>query len=259
MQNVKSVLIAAIIGISAVAAVAIGARGLENAVATGTEGFMNYKMASIGGITATGSASKDFESDLAIWSGSFSSDGLTTKEAYEIIKQDADIIKKYLLENGVKEDELTFNAVEITQKYHQDYNEYGNYIGDVFDGYKLTQRINVTSSDINKIEEISRNITSLIDYGVEFYPNAPEYYYTKLEELKLEMIEEATQNAKMRVDIIAQNSNSAVGQLLSANLGVFQITAQNSSTEEYSSGGVFNTWSRWKTASITVKLYYAVD
>ena len=76
--------------------------------------------------------------------------------------------------------------------------------------------------------------------------------------MKLELIEKATANAKERIDIMAEGSGANLGNLLTANLGVFQITAQNSNTE-YSYGGYFDTSSRNKTASITVKLNYAVN
>ena len=79
-----------------------------------------------------------------------------------------------------------------------------------------------------------------------------------MDELKLQLIEEATQNAKQRIDIMAEGTGGKAGKLLNANLGVFQITAQNSDSE-YSYGGSFDTSSRNKTASITVKLNYGVD
>ena len=57
---------------------------------------------------------------------------------------------------------------------------------------------------------------------------------------------------------MAKGSGCTVGKLVSSNLGVFQITAKNSADDEYSSGGTYNTSSRMKTATITVKLNYTV-
>ena len=131
-------------------------------------------------------------------------------------------------------------------------------MGDIADGYTLSQEVSITSNDVDKVEKISRDISALIESGVEFTSNSPEYYYTKLDELKLELIQRATDNAKQRVDIITENSGATKGELLSANLGVFQITAQNSASEEYSYGGTFNTSSRLKTATITVNLNYSL-
>jgi hypothetical protein len=92
----------------------------------------------------------------------------------------------------------------------------------------------------------------LISQGVELSSNAPNYYYSKLEDLKLALIAEASKNAKARAENIAKESGSSLGKLLKADLGIFQITGQNDN-EEYSYGGTFNTTSRHKTANITIK------
>lgn len=249
MKEYKSVIIALIAGISAIVCVLIGSSGLVN--------FKEVSQSS--GISATGSASQNFTSDLIVWRGSFSSYGLTAKDAYAQIKKNSEITKQYLLNNGVTEDEMIFYSVNISKKYRYEYNDEGTIINEIPDGYDLSQALSVTSTDVDKIDNISRDVTQLIEAGVEFVSEPPEYYYTKLDELKLEMISQATQNAKARIDILTQNSGSKTGRLLNASLGVFQITAQNSDSEEYSYGGTFNTSSKNKTASITVKLNYAVD
>lgn len=266
MQNTKSLIIglcavaaATVIGVSTVMAVEMASGRLYETVGSAVNGLVKYKQSGEGGITATGSATVDFKSDQATWGGSFSAVGETAQDAYAQIKHDGEIIKKYLLDNGVDDDQLTFQAVDIRQQFRSLYSAEGNYMGEEPDGYRLTQRIFVSSPDVDKIEEISRDITRLIESGVEFYSDAPEYTYTRLDELKLTLIEEATQNAKQRIDLIAENADSRVGRLINANLGVFQITAWNSASEEYSASGTFNTRSIWKTASITVRLYYAVD
>lgn len=225
-----------------------------------TTGFVGYKKSSGGsGLTATGSASCDFESDLIVWRGSFSAYGLTTKEAYEVIKNDTEVVKGYLTENGVAEDELIFSSVDISQRYRTEYDENGNYVRDYPDGYDLYQSVTVTSNDIDMVENISRDITKLIEAGVQFSSYSPEYYCTKLDEVKLELIEKATENAKQRIDIMAEGTGSRAGKLLSANLGVFQITAKNSGSGEYTYDGAFDTSSRYKTAMITVRLNYEAE
>lgn len=248
MKEYKGVLISITAGICAIICTAIL-----------VVGFVSYKKtAGSGGITATGSANCDFESDLIVWRGSFSAYGQTTTEAYDILKNDAQMIKEYLQSNNVGDDEMIFNAVNINQRYSTRYSDAGDIIGDYPDGYDLYQEVTVTSNDVDKVEKISRDITKLIESGVEFTSNEPEYYYTKLDELKLKLIEEATKNAKQRVDIMATGTGEKAGKLTDATLGVFQITAKNSSDEDYSYGGTFNTSSREKTATITVKLNYTV-
>ncbi len=249
MKEFKSILIALIAGASAILCVLIL-----------TTSLVSYKKsANSGGFTATGSASCDFESDLVVWRGSFSAYGYTPKEAYNTLKNDAGLIQDYLTDNGITQDEVVFSSVNISSHFVDDYNEEGYIVGSHQEGYDLYQEVTVTSTDLDKVDTISRDITKLIESGVEFNSYAPEYYYTKLDELKLQLIADATENAKARIDLMAEGTGSAAGKLLDSNLGVFQITAQNSSSESYSYGGAFNTSSRMKTASITVKLKYAVN
>lgn len=223
-----------------------------------TKGFVGYKVKSLGGgFSATGSASRDFEADLIVWRGSFSEYDRTMQSSFDRIKRDSEAIRKYLLDNGVKEDELVFSSIEINRRYESIYNDEGNCVGNEFAGYELYQTVTVTSSNIDNVEKISRDITELIETGIEFSSNSPEYYFTKLDELKLELIEAATENAKERIELMAEGSGSEVNELISSNLGVFQITAKNSGSEEYSYGGNFNISSREKTASITVRLNYS--
>lgn len=248
MKEYKGIVIAIIAGVCAVLCVAIFSGSL-----------VSYKKTSgSGGITATGSANCDFEADLIVWRGSFSAYGMTSQNAYKTINQDSKVIKKYLLDSGVTEDEIVFSSVTISQRWENEYNANGDIVGEYLNGYDLYQNICVTSNDVDKIEAVSRDISELIESNVEFVSYEPEYYYTKLDELKLQLIEEATENAKARIDLLSEGTGAKTGKLLNANLGVFQITAQNSNTE-YSYGGSFDTSSRYKTASITVKLNYATE
>lgn len=244
----RPVLIALIAGICAIICVSIF-----------TGNIIQYKKNAGGtGITATGSASVDFESDLVVWRGSFSVEGDTPKDAFASIKKDAELVKSYLRDNGVDENEMVFSSVSISPTYTSQYDEEGRYLGDIQTGYELTQSMTVTSQDIDKVELISRDISNLIESGVELQSNLPEYYYTKLDELKLDLITKATANAKERIDLVASGCGAQTDKLLTASLGVFQITATNSGTESYSYGGSFNTSSRFKTANITVRLNYSV-
>ncbi|MBQ3795213.1 MAG: SIMPL domain-containing protein [Butyrivibrio sp.] len=247
MENKKSFswVTALIIGLSIVASCTVLAIGLSR-----------FRSESVHTIAATGSASVDFESDIIIWRGSFSAQDYTSKAAYDKIKNDAAVVRKYLLDNGIDENEIVFNSVSIWKTYRDIYDEHGNYVGREQDGYSLSQSVDVSSSDIDKVEKISRDISSLLESGVEFESQNPEYYYTGLDDLKLALIEQATANSRERIDIMAANSGAKLGKLRNSNLGVFQITATNSGTSSYSYDGAFDTSSRHKTASITVKLEY---
>ena len=94
---------------------------------------------------------------------------------------------------------------------------------------------------------------------MELASYSPEYYCTKLDEVKLDLIEKATDNARQRIDILVEGTGSRRGKLLTASLGVFQITPTNSGSSSYSYDGAFDTKSRYKTATVTVRLNYAAE
>jgi len=124
-------------------------------------------------------------------------------------------------------------------------------------GFLLTQRMEIESQDVDRIEVFSREVTSLIDAGIEFYSAPPEYYYTKLGELKLEMIASATRDGRTRAERIVEAAGGSLGALHYSNLGVFQITQPNSSAE-FSWSGAYDTHSKRKTASVTIKLQFGL-
>lgn len=209
-------------------------------------------------ISVTGLGKKDFTSDLIVWSGSFSKKSMVLKEAYASLDADREKIKNYLVSKGIAAADIVFSAVNFNKDFDYTYNENGTTRQQIFTGFNLTQTVTVQSKEVNNIEEISRQSSELINSGVEFYSNPPEYYYTKLAELKIKMIAEATKDARIRAESIAQNAGASLGHLKKSDMGVFQITGQNSS-EDFSYGGSFNTTSKNKTANITVKLVYQVD
>jgi hypothetical protein len=104
---------------------------------------------------------------------------------------------------------------------------------------------------------MSREITTLLQQGIELNSSSPSYYYSRLNELKIDLLAKASADAKQRAESIATNSGGKLGDLKKANMGVFQITGRNSN-EDYSYGGAFNTTSKEKTASITLKVEYQV-
>ncbi len=219
-------------------------------------GLLHFKSDSEHTISATGSASIDFEADTIIWRGTYSAWAPSSKDAYKKIRKDADRVMDYLLDNDLSEDEIVFNSVDITQNYKENYDDNGNYIGSEPNGYTLTQSVIITSNNVEIVEKISRDISSLLDSGVELTSGSPEYYYSDLDALKLSLIDKASKNARERIEIVANNAGASVGKLKNSNLGVFQITAKNSGTGSYSYDGAFDNTSRYKTATITVRLEY---
>jgi len=210
-----------------------------------------------GNINVTGLGSKNFTSDLIVWGGRFSTESKDLRTAFSKLKKDRKIITAYFKSRGIKENDIVFNAVNSRKNIKRNYTDEGKFKGEEFLGYVLTQNLSIESKEVSKITKLSREITELLNKGIRFYSNQPRYYYTKLADLKIEMISKATEDAHLRAQKIAQNSGGILGDLRSAKMGIFQITGQNSN-EDYSWGGAFNTSSIKKTASITMKLTYRI-
>ena len=84
----------------------------------------------------------------------------------------------------------------------------GNYVGQRFTGYTLRQQFTVESTDVEAVENISREISALLAQGVQLESSQPDYYYSKLDDLKLELIEKSTVDAKARAEKIAAKSGA---------------------------------------------------
>ncbi|WP_074407185.1 SIMPL domain-containing protein [Aquimarina megaterium] len=208
-------------------------------------------------IAVTGHGTTNFTSDLIVWEGQFIKANTDLQQAYNDLKEDKKTVADYLSANGIDITTVVFDAVTTDRITKSNYSSTGNYLGESYTGYQLSQTIKINSSEIEKVEKISREITILLNKGVQFSSKKPRYYYTKLAELKIEMISKATENAQLRAEKIAKNSGSTLGELTLAKMGIFQITGKYSG-EDHSWGGALNTSSREKTASITTKLIYTL-
>lgn len=211
-----------------------------------------------GQIEVTGLGKTDFSSDLIVWEGSFGSENTNLKQAYLSLEEKKSTINAYLTNKGIQPEELIYSAVSTNKKTKTIYTINGDYAGEEFVGYELNQSLEIESKEVDKIEKVSREITELLNQGVQFYSQAPRYYYTKLADLKIEMISKATEDAKLRAERIAKNAGGKLGKLKKADMGVFQITGRNSG-EDYSWSGAYNTSSKKKTASITMRLDYEIE
>jgi hypothetical protein len=167
------------------------------------------------------------------------------------------VVEEFLKNQNVPDEQVVFGAISTDVEYKNIYNDEGNIIDRKFMGYVLEQSITIESYEVDHIEKVSRSITEVLNKGVAFYSSNPRYYYSGLSNLKLDLIANATKDAKTRAEIIASEAGAEIGDLKEAEMGVLQITGQNSN-EAYRWGGTFNTSSRLKTASITMDLTYEI-
>lgn len=217
-----------------------------------------YKSKSMETIVVTGLAEKDFESDLIVWNGSYSRKSMDLKGAYADLKIDENAIRNYLTSKGIANNEMIFSSISINKEFDSKTDDNGKQLGQQFTGYNLTQTVKVESNNVDKIDKISREATELIQSGIEFNSPPPLFYNTKLAEVKMDLLARASADAKQRAETIAKNAGSSLGKLKKASMGIFQITGKNSN-EDYSYGGAFNTSSKRKTGSITIKMEFAAE
>ena len=210
----------------------------------------------INSIKVTGSAKHDFISDIIVWESTFKTKNMVLEEAYKKLDLDKQIISNYLIKNNIPIEDAIFSSISIYKDYANKTDRDGIRSKE-FTGYILNQNLKIESSAVNEIEYLSRDVTSLIDRGVEIQSQKPHYFYSKLSDLKIDMISEATKDASLRATKVAESSKSSLGKLIKAQMGVFQIIAKNS-TEDYSWGGRHNKTSKHKTATVTMKLDYNI-
>lgn len=219
-----------------------------------SKGFLSVTRFMREQITVTGSAQKEIKSDYAVWSGWFSRREIDMATAYKKLQEDLTTVKKYLVGKGIQEKEILISQISTETVYKK--NEKGNSTNDI-EGYKLTQTVEVRAKDVDKIAQISRESTELINSGVEFYSGSPDYSYTKLDALKVEMLAKATENAKLRADNMVKATGNRIGFMRSAKMGVFQITPINST--EISDWGVNDTSSLEKKVTAVVNASFSIE
>lgn len=178
------------------------------------------------GISVTGSAYEIVKSDSGRLSFTVNTQALTKAEAYQILRTQMPVVTKYLQEKGIENIDIKNYNGYYTYKYNR---ATGNYTNEV-DNYKLSQPVEISSNDVNKIKEISLDIQNLLDKGIDINVNQASYFYSKLGDLKVKLLEAATTDAKQRASAMLKATRNRVGKIQSVQMGVFQITEPDSTS-----------------------------
>lgn len=205
-------------------------------------------------ISVTGSATKEIKSDFIVWKGTFARRGDDLKTTYGALRSDLEKVKQYLASKGIDQKEIIISPVTTATLYRK--NEKGYDTNDI-QGYTVSQQFEIRSADVDKITQVSRESTELIDQDIAFESPAPEYFYVKLDELKIEMLAKATENAKLRAANMAKATGNKIGVMRSARMGVFQITPATST--DVSDWGVNDTTSFDKKVMAVVTVSFAIE
>lgn len=205
-------------------------------------------------ISSTGSATKAIKSDFIIWRGRVTAQGATAQAAFPALRGHVDSLKGYFSKNGVEDKELTWQSVTVSPLYQTRVLENEQTVSDVV-GYELSQAFGVESTDVDRVTRVSQQVTDLLEDGVPMESYPPEYYYTKLEEMRVEMLGLATEDAKRRAAMMAESAGGKVGALRSISSGVFQITPRYST--DVSGYGINDTTALDKDITAVVKATFA--
>jgi hypothetical protein len=219
------------------------AAGLVFSAMLGTSAWVKIKNSQF--INVKGAVQKHIESDLAIWTGSFQVEAETLLEAQRNIQANRVLVENFLSAAGVTN--LTFAPINIEELKATKKSEDG-FVTLRLSGYRLSQSVTVESSDVDRLDKL--DTTPLVEQGVVFTVAPLQFIYSKAGEAKIEMLAEATKDARARAEQIATQGGRSIARLQSADQGVFQITPNHSVATSWQ--GENDTTSRRKTITAVV-------
>lgn len=180
-------------------------------------------------VTVKGLSEREVTADVAIWPIRIVAASNNLNELYKTLENNELEIQNFLLSAGFQKDEITNTAPLVTDRLAERYGEQNAAMR-----YIAQQTITIYSEQIDLVRESQRTIADLGKKGVVFSGNEYEqritYMFTRLNDLKPEMIEEATQNARIAAQQFAGDSGSKLGKLKTASQGQFSITDRDENT-----------------------------
>lgn len=178
-------------------------------------------------VTVKGLSEREFGADIIIWPIQFTAAGNNLEELYEAIDGNTHKIREFLETKGVGNEEISFTTPSITDKSAQ---QYSNQAKAEF-RYTAIQTVTVYSRNIDSVRKVMGELSELGKKGIVFtggnYQSQTEYLFTRLNEIKPEMIEEATRKAREVAEKFASDSKSSLGKIRKATQGQFSINARD--------------------------------
>ena len=175
-------------------------------------------------VTVKGFAERIVKADLALWPMRFVATGNDLTQVQEKLRADATTVLAFLGEAGLPRDAVELQNVEVTDLLAQAYRS-----GPVDSRFIVAQTLMVRTTDVDRVIQASQKLDALVDAGVvlssEMGPSGsgPFYLYTRLNDLKPQMIAEATRNARAAAEQFAADAQSRLGGIRQASQGLFQI------------------------------------
>ncbi|MFH5830984.1 SIMPL domain-containing protein [Halalkalibaculum sp. DA3122] len=181
-------------------------------------------------VTVKGLAEQEHPADIVIWPIQFTEAGNNLEAIYTSVEKSANIVKTFLMERGIGEEAISFSTPVMTDRSAQRYGGNEN----VEFRYVATQNVTVYSSEVDKVREVMGELVELGKRGITLsgdeYQVRTEYLFTRLNEIKPEMIEQATKEARQVAQKFAEDSNSRLGKIKTASQGQFSIAPRDNNT-----------------------------
>lgn len=167
-------------------------------------------------INVTGSASKIITSDYGVLRFEIETSDVNPKNAYSTLQNNINETIKFIQNEGIEKDAIELQTIQSYTLTPERENSVTKY-------YYL-QPLQIKLKDLEKIKQLASKITSLIDKGIYIRINPPQFFYSKLQEIKSEVQAEATKDAINRANKILSSTNNSLGSIKSVRTGVLQIT-----------------------------------
>jgi hypothetical protein len=181
-------------------------------------------------VTVKGLSEREYPADIVIWPIQFNVADNDLGSLYKDIDAKTQSIRTFLEQNNIAPNEITVATPDITDKSAQ---QYGNNVRAPF-RYTAFQTVTVYSKNIDAARAVMGSLSQLGKQGIVFntndYESQTEYIFTRLNEIKPEMVEEATREAREVAQKFATDSQSALGKIKHASQGQFSISAREKNT-----------------------------
>jgi len=182
-------------------------------------------------VTVKGLSEREFPADIVIWPIRFTAADNDLTAIYGALENDAAKIRDFLVARGIPADAISSAPPAVTDKLAQQYggNERAEY------RYTATQTVTVYSNAVDAVRAVMIDLVALGKQGIalvgENYETQPEYLFTRLNEIKPEMIEEATRQAREVAVKFAADSSSTLGKIKQASQGQFSIEGRDKNNQ----------------------------
>jgi hypothetical protein len=204
-------------------------------------------------IAVKGSARQRITSDLAVWSIAVTGEGLDLASAFADQEKAVAAVRTFLEKQGFKPAEVDLSAIDTSAHYQHD--DRGSATRKIA-GYTLARHFTVSTPEVARAAKAAGQVTELIKDGLRIESSAPRFYYTKLPDLRVAILGDASKDARGRADEIARNAGSVVGEVRSAHMGVLQVVAPNST--DTSGEGMYDTGTIEKDVTAVVNLVFEI-